>query len=288
MAATGVVPSRFFRAPLPDKDHRTKVTGTPSLEIVSHCWRYAHMLIYQLSSIVLYPPTQSDVVVTVFYTDEDIETKRLLDFIGSHEVGRVRWNWQPLPREQLFRRGIGRNRAALNTRADWIWMTDCDVVFHAGCLDSLADQLRERNDVLLYPRQEHRTTLLADTSALLARARSMLRQDEPLSLLEIDRSEFSPHPLHRAKGEYQIIQGDVARAIGYCDRIPPHQAPARHWCKCREDRVFRWLAGTHGTPIDVPGVYQIRHAEKGRYRKHPVWAGIRGRIRRLQSGIRGG
>lgn len=286
IAATGWAPPHRFRPPLPDRNNRPAAVGYPSLEIVSHCWRYAHMLIYQLSSMVLHPPTTSEVVVTVFHTEEDAETMRLLDFIGSHEVPRVRWNWQPLPGEQLFRRSIGRNRAALNTRADWIWMTDCDVVFHAGCLDSLAERLRGRNDVLLYPRQEYRTALLADTSALLTRARSMLRQDGPLSLLEINPAEFSPHPLHRAKGEYQIIHGDVARAIGYCDRIPPLQTPAPHWCKCREDRVFRWLAGTQGIPIDVDHVYQIRHAHKGRYRSRPAWSGIRSRIRRLQSHIK--
>lgn len=275
IAASGLLPASWFRAALPAEADRAPGPDFPMLEIVSHCWRYAHMLAYQLSSVVNYPPTRLSLIVTVFYAEEDQETRELLAFIGRHPVANVTWNWQPLPREQLFRRGIGRNRAALSTMADWVWMADCDILFHKGCLDTLATELRGRRDVLLFPRQERTTEMLADSCALLQGGRER-------KLVDIDTSVFSLHTRDRAKGAYQIIHGDVARTIGYCDGIPLYQTPARHWCKCYEDRAFRWLAGTQGTPIDVPGVYQIRHLEKGRYQKGSAWSAIRSRIRRMQ------
>jgi hypothetical protein len=275
IAASGLLPASWFRAALPAEADRTPGPDFPTLEIVSHCWRYAHMLAYQLSSVVNYPPTRLNLIVTVLYADEDQETRELLAFIGRHAVANVTWNWLPLPREQLFRRGIGRNRAALSTTADWVWMADCDILFHKGCLDTLAAELRGRRDVLLFPRQERTTEMLADSCAMLQGGRDR-------KLVDIDTSVFNLHTRDRAKGAYQIIHGDVARAIGYCDGIPLYQTPARHWCKCYEDRAFRWLAGTQGTPIDVPGVYQIRHLEKGRYQKGSAWSAIRSRIRRMQ------
>lgn len=275
MAAAGLLPASWFRAPLPDGKTRKAVRSFPSLEIVSHCWRYSHMLSYQLSSFINYPPEKLKAVVSVFFAEEDGETRELLDFISRHNVPNISWNWRPLPKNQLFRRSIGRNQAAFSTRADWIWMTDCDIVFHKDCLDSLADQLCGRNDILLFPRQENRTTMLENTCRMLQNGRA-------LQLVDIDTSAFNPHTLDRAKGEYQIIHGDVARAIGYCDGISLYQTPARRWCKCHEDRVFRWLAGTRGTPVDVAGVYQIRHIDKGRYRNGSIWSGIRSRIRRMQ------
>lgn len=275
VAASGWLPAAWFRDPIPDVSARKPAGEFPALEIVTHCWQYAQMLVYQLSSFVLYPPTKLDVVVTVFFAEEDADTRRLLDFIGGQAVPRVRWNWQPLPKAELFRRGIGRNRAALATRADWIWMTDCDIVFHRGCLDSLADQLRGRRDVLLFPREEKTTPMLPSSNPMLQKGRSA-------QLAEIDPDEFQLHARDRAKGAYQIIHGDVARAIGYCAGIKSCQTPSERWCKCYEDRIFRWLVGTPGTPIEVAGVYQIRHVEKGRYAKGSAWSRLRSKIRRMQ------
>jgi hypothetical protein len=43
------------------------------------------------------------------------------------------------------------------------------------------------------------------------------------------------------------------------------------------------LLRTQGTPLDVQGVYRIRHAEKGRYKGGTMSAGIRGSVRRVES-----
>ncbi len=274
-AASGLLPASWFRAPIPTTGTRRVSGECPSLEIVTHCWQYARMLIYQLSSFIHHPPTRLSLTVTVFYAESDTATVELLDFITQHDIPNVTWNPQPLPEGELFRRGIGRNRAALATQADWVWMTDCDIVFHANCLDSLADQLQGRNDVLVYPRQERTTPMLPENSELL-------QNGQTTRLVDINPSDFDLHERDRAKGAFQIIHGDVARAIGYCNRLRAYQTPADHWCKCYEDRAFRWLVGTQGTPLEVDGVYQIRHIHKGRYRQGAVSARVRSKIRRMQ------
>ncbi len=275
IAASGLLPGSWFRDRLPPVSERRGATGILDLEIVSHCWQYAPMLAYQLSSLVHYPPSRLRVVVTVFYAVEDRNTFKLLEFFSAIEVKNVAWNWQPLPREKLFRRGIGRNMAARSTRAHWVWFTDCDIIFHANCLDSLADELQGRRDTLLFPRQERTTTMLAESDP-------MLQHDATPRLVAIDAAHFTPHNRDRAKGAYQVVHGDVARSIGYCAGIPLYQTPSEHWCKCYEDRVFRWLVGTQGLPIDVEGVYQIRHIHKGRYKKDTAWSKIRSAVRRMQ------
>ena len=55
------------------------------LEIVSHCWHYSRLLTYQLSSLVLHPPTEVAVTVTVFLAEEDEDTVFTLVF--SVEIG---------------------------------------------------------------------------------------------------------------------------------------------------------------------------------------------------------
>jgi hypothetical protein len=278
MAAGGLVPARWFSADLPDETTRAARTGKLTIEIVSHCWNYSHFLAYQLSSLALFPPTKSEVTMTVFHAPDDIGTKGLLRFFDSIDVPGVHWNWQSLPREKLFRRAIGRNQAALASKADWVWFTDCDVLFREGCMETLATMLQGRRDVLVYPKIERVTPLLADSDPLIKKGGIQNHR-----LLDIDDRQFIEHELTRATGPVQITHGDVARACGYCNSLKFYQQPADHWCKAHEDRAFRWLLRTQGTGLDIPGVYRIRHLYKGRYGKHPLSAGLRGNIRRIGS-----
>lgn len=276
-AAGGLIPARWYLPELPPPEQRAARSGRLRLEIVSHCWRYAHLLAYQLSSLVLYPPTRLDVTVTVFHAAEDEDTVALLAFFGALRVPGVNWNWRVLQRGHLYRRAIGRNLAARATRCDWIWFTDCDVVFHAGCLDGLAAALQGRRDALVFPRVEHCTGLLQPTDPLLQATRG------PPRLVDIDRTRFSARQRDRATGPLQVTHGDVARACGYCEGLPVYQRPSRHWPKLREDRAFRWLLRSRGEPIDVPGVYRIQHLSKGRYRGNRLRIVLRSAIRRAQS-----
>lgn len=280
VAASGWVPARWFLRELPGPAARAARSGRLSLEIVSHCWGYAYMQAYQLSALVLYPPADIDVTMTVFYAAEDADTVALLDYFGAIEVPGVTWNWQRLDKYSLFRRAIGRNLAARATRCDWIWFTDCDVVFHAGCLDGLAAALQGRRDTLVFPREERVSELLPPDDPMLAAARGAP------AVVDIDPARFSPQQRGRATGPLQITHGDMARACGYCEQLAVYQKPVERWAKAHEDRAFRWLLRTQGEPVDVPGVHRIRHASKGRYRGEGWLTRLRGALRRLQSIMR--
>ena len=278
LAASGLVPASWFWKVDPSTVDKAARTGRLSLEIVSHCWRYAHFLTYQLSSLARHPTDKLDITMTVFHAPDDPAVKRVLDFFGEVDVPGVAWNWQELPRERLFRRSIGRNLAAKSTEADWIWFTDCDILFHEGCLDALADQLQGRDDALVFPKIGLGTKLLPDDDPILARGR------EGPALLEIPLADFTPYGgvRDKAKGPHQITHGDIARACGYCETIGLYQKPAERWRKTFEDRAFRWLIGTHGTPLDIPAVCQIRHIAKGRYKKDSGFSKLRAFIRKSQ------
>jgi hypothetical protein len=281
-AAGGWVPAGWFAPPPPASEQRAAPTGRLRVEIVSHCWGYAHMLAYQLSSLVLHPPSRLDVTVTVFHAEEDEATVALLAYFGAMHVPGITWNWQRLDTGRLFRRAIGRNLAARATTADWIWFTDCDLLFHAGCLDALAGALQGRRDALVFPLEEKTTPLLEPGDALLEAGRGAPR------LLEIDPGRFEPRQNGRATGPLQITHGDVARACGYCASLAYYQKPSRTWAKAEEDRAFRWLLRTQGEAIDVPGVYRIRHISKGRYRGSRLSNAFRTTLRRIQDRFREG
>ena len=276
IAATGALPASWFRDLDPAGVARARHTGRLSLEIVSHCWRYGHFLTYQLSSLVNHPTDKLDVTMTVYHAPDDESVLRVLRFFEGIDVPGVSWCWQPLPEKRLFRRSIGRNLAARATRANWLWFTDADVVFHEGCLDALADLLQGRDDALVHPRTVLGTSLLLENHEILRQGRAAP------AVRDIPIDEFRPYGgIHdRAKGPYQITHGDVARAFGYCETIGLYQRPAPRWRKAYEDRAFRWLLGTDGTPLDIPGVCQIRHAIKGRYRQGSATGRLRSLVRK--------
>ncbi|MBX2825316.1 MAG: hypothetical protein KTR33_11350, partial [Gammaproteobacteria bacterium] len=98
LAAGSRLPATWFENRVPGIAERQAKTGKLHIEIVSHCWRYSHMMLYQLSSLVLYPPAECTVTMTVCYSEEDTDTKELLDFFAEQTVSSVRWNWLPLHR----------------------------------------------------------------------------------------------------------------------------------------------------------------------------------------------
>ncbi len=232
------------------------------LQIVTHCWRYARLLTYQLSSFVLYPPKNLSLTVTVFHNEEDQRTCEVLRYFGAQKTPNVTWDWQNVAQGQLFRRAIGRNMAALNNEADWVWFTDCDQVFHDGCLDALPVELSGCDSILAFPRFVKISQHLDSRSPLFGN----LSQEPHLAV--IDPSDFSPSRHTRAIGALQIARGDVVRETGYCKDYPKYMKPAKRWQKCFEDVKFRKALGTDGTPIDLPGLYRIEHKAKGRKRLH--------------------
>jgi len=277
-AASGFLPASWFRKVNPAKVDKARRTGKLSLEIVCHCWQYGHFLTYQLSSLVNHASDKLDITMSVFYAEGDESVARVLDFFQDIDVPGVTWNWRLLPKEKLFRRSIGRNLAAKTTTADWIWFTDCDILFHEGCLDTLADELQGRDDILTFPRIGLGTSLMEDDADVLNRGK------EGPAIREIPLEDFYPYggPRSKAKGPYQIMHGDVARACGYCEDIGLYQKPSERWRKTFEDRAFRWIIGSQGTALDVPGACQIRHVSKGRYKQDSFMSRVRMFIRKSQ------
>ena len=271
-----IISPSWFLPQVPSNDELKSYTGRLSIEIVSHCWNYSHLMAYNLSSLVNYPPEKVDVTMTVFYSPEDQGTVNMLEYFSEFKVPGVKWNWRQLPTDQLLRRAIGRNKAALKTQANWIWYIDCDLIFHQGCLDSLASLLKGRTDALLYPRTENITTLMDDEDPILNMGRNP-------NVIDIDPSIFHIRYIPRAVGAYQITHGDIARACGYCNNIRVYQTPTRHWRKTYEDRTYRWLLRTQGITIDIPNIYRIRHSSKGRYSKGTLWSKIRSYVRATES-----
>jgi hypothetical protein len=280
IATTGLVPARWFLKPPRPEDLPAR-SGALDIEIVSHCWQYAHLLAYQLSSLVNFPPQGASVVMTVFHAVEDARTRAMLDFFGGIPAPGITWNWQALPPPELFRRSIGRNTRARETRADWIWFTDCDIVFHRDCIDGLAAELQGRQDLLTYPKFERITPMLTEDDPVLAAERDRPR------IVDIDTTTFTlaANP-PKAKGAYHIVHGDAARRCGYCEQVPVYQRPAERWAKTYEDSAFRWLLGTDGVGLEVPGVHRIRHVHKGRYGDSKAAASLRGSIRRAKESMK--
>lgn len=276
-AVQGLLPARLFAPAPPAAADLAPRTGRLNLEIVSHCWNYHHLHAYQLSSLVLFPPRDVDVTMTVFHSAADRATVELLRYFGAMDVPGVDWNWRPLPESELLRRAIGRNRAALASHADWVWFADCDLMFRDDCLDSLASRLQGSRDSLCYPQQEFVTPLLPPGHPLLSAAAGAP------CVVDVDASLFAPRRITRAVGAYQIVHGDVARATGYCAALPSYQVPTDRWRKTYEDRAFRWLLRTEGVPVAVPGIHRIRHSAKGRYTGGRITNWIRRQVRRIRS-----
>jgi hypothetical protein len=192
------------------------------------------------------------------------------------EIDNITWNFQVMSKSKLFRRGIGRNMAALSTAADWIWFTDCDIIFHENCLDSLADELQGEQGLLFFPEEEKITSMLADDDPMLCK-------DAEPHRIDIETDNFSLYKRsksrEKARGPFQIVHADVARAIGYCEKLAMFQTESKRWRKTYEDCAFRWLLGTCGEPKKIDGVFHIHHITKGRYVKDSAFSQLRSKIR---------
>jgi len=229
-------------------------------QLVSHCWKYSRLLTYQLSSLILHPPLDVHVRMTVFYTPEDTRTQKCLEFFEQQRVPNVLWDWRPLERTRLMRRAIGRNLAARETESDWVWFTDCDMAFGDCTFDVLADVVRESEWQCVYPQRIWINRNHSDGDKAIEAVASPAVSD-------LSYDEFVIKKYRRAIGGVQIVRGDVARTCGYCPRRR-WQRPAENWMQCKEDVTFRRIVArqfeTTWQPIDLPHVYRLRHSDNGR------------------------
>lgn len=230
-----------------------------NLEIVSHCWHYSRLLNYQLSSLIAFAPTATNVIMTVFLTPEDEQTVRVVDYFSHLAEGTsVAIRPWPLARPELMRREIGRNLAALATHADWIWFTDCDHCFGSQSLDALGPALRDVAGPLAFPQHIwiHKTHALGDAA--------IDRLPEVPAIATLIADEFVQKQNHRAIGGLQIARGEVMRNRGYLKNSKIQRQTANTWQRCIGDTRFRRDLNTPGTGIDIPNLFRIRHSRIGR------------------------
>ncbi len=269
-----VLPLSWF-APKAPRPNDLSVAASPiQLQIVSHCWNYAHLSLFQLSSLVNYPPKDCQLTYTLFYAEEDEGMKNLVARFSQMDIPNITWDWQVLPKAELFRRAIGRNKAALASKADWIWFADCDLIFHEGCLDSVVKAVAGKLTGMVFPDHEGITDLLPPEHPMLNQHAGRT------GTIDVDPSLFHRNAIYKAKGAFQIVHGDVARAVGYCSSIPVYQSPSEQWRKTYEDTVFRRVIEYEGEAVDIINLYRIRHAEKGRYSKGTHLSALRKRLRK--------
>ena len=274
-AASGIFPARWL-FDVPEKPLLEQPSGKPdSVEIVSHCWNYSHLLRYQLQSLINNAPQSFKLTLTVFYSAEDTDTVELLNDTKAVTVRNVSWNFIQLSTEELLRRAIGRNKAAKETKADWIWFTDCDLLFGEETFSSLNEALTCQDSILVFPGTVQRTSLLEKQDELL-------NSDQTKVSDCMQRDCVKQHTFEKATGPVQIVRGDIARQYGYCEQLDCYQQPKERWVKTYEDRTFRWLLGSHGQPIDVEDVGIIRHVEKGRYKKQSPLSKLRETNRKIK------
>jgi len=270
-----VLPAHWFGPKPPHVNQLATTDGRLKIEIVSHCWQYAHLAVYQLSSLQNYPPQNFDLTYTFYYSPEDKATETLVEKFASRDIPNVKWQWKTMSSNELFRRAIGRNQASINTDADWIWFADCDLIFHAGCLDSLAESLRSARTRLAYPASEQITELLPSDHPMVNLATS-----NPV-VVDIDPTMFRYNKIEKAKGAFQVVHGDVARHCGYCKDLTFYQNPTDRWRKTFEDTAFRRLISDEGLPVPVTGLHRIRHQVKGRYANQSKISNLRQTIRKV-------
>ncbi len=228
-----------------------------SIEIVSHCWRYTRLLTYQLSSLFSNPPVTVEVLMTVFLTESDEPTVRVMDFFEQHATPQnIRVRRWTLPQKELMQRAIGRNLAAKATVADWVWLADCDYYFGEGALDAIPDAFASKRTELLYPKRIYGTDhptgdrLIEDASG------------EP-RLLTINPDDFTPLKYSRAIGGVQIVRGDTLRTKGYCSGSKLLKRRPGKWRDTVGDVHFRRTLNSRGVKAPIPNVFRIRHSQRG-------------------------
>lgn len=242
-----------------------------SIEIVSHCWSgndapvYHCLLKYQIDSLYLLSMFEDfcedlKITLTVCHSLEDVRTCRVVQEGRKALLSTgVNLNSIELPPEQLFRRAIGRNQAALACESDVIWFTDCDHCFagpvllaaHAKCLEADTNYVHPMV-IAIHERHEYGDQLIEDWDLK-------------------DLAFFGPDTQYvdkamRPIGGLFVVKGDWARENGYLNGTGWVDAvKADHFKRCKCDVAFRKSIGP-STASDIQGVYRIRHSKCGRDR----------------------
>lgn len=226
------------------------------IEIISHCFgpKYASLLNYHLSSLVLNETKKTTIVATVIYITEDHATEIVLKYFSKIERPWIRWNFIPMAAEMVYQRPIGRNITARLTSADIVWFADCDHVFGDNCLDALYPF---PGDGIYYPSMlsvcERRHTICAINTVIKCEVVTP-------NILNIDQTQFTPISIRRAIGGLQIVSGDTARKCGYLPNDEKWQRPLKKYS--RDDGSAFWrdqliASGVAHEKFTLPNLYRF-------------------------------
>ena len=232
-----------------------------SIEIVTHCWaknvpQYATFLRAQLSSIIAYEPCVEHSVTVCYSEDDPFTTGVVLEY--QH---RMNLKKMPMENNRLWRRCIGRNAAAMDSKHDVIWFTDCDYLFGRWCLESVVGSWHaNQKPDLMWPE-----IYLANNDKT--------RIDEFSKVNEKSTGDILPcldgwvyKRFDRAIGGVQIVSGKYARQHGYLHKSKRWHRPAETpFPDFRDDVVFRetLLKQGRAVPIQPPNLFRMRHTEVG-------------------------
>ena len=240
------------------------------IEVVSHCYAVKHPLFagalqYQLSSLVAYS-LQHDkgvkLVATICFCWEDQITHHVVSWFQENAPS-IRVCKMGMSSQELGRRSIGRNLAAKTTAADIIWFADVDQVYE--------NDIFHRLSAMPWPEENgRRASMVFPRDIMIHRSHQLGDQVLQHGLDSIgttclpDLTEFVPKRYFRAIGGVQIVDGNLARDIGYLDGHRFYQQPrvdGRVLGDFKDDRAYRGACVKHGpiVQIDLPGVYRMRH-----------------------------
>jgi len=234
------------------------------IEIVSHCFaeelpQYAACLHYQICSLVLQKPTKVQVCLTVCFCASDERTLKVIrngNKLFSKYKG-LQLAVKILPRNEIGRRSIGRNKVAMGSIGDIIWFADVDQVFRDGILDRLGTMEWPGENAMVFPKE-----IMIHQDHATGDERTSAVDLDHLEFEAIKSKEFVPKKYNRAIGGVQIVRGDFAREHGYLNHDGKWQQPTdKPFGDFRDDIAYRNFCSDHGgvIPIDLPGLCRLRH-----------------------------
>ena len=236
-----------------------------TLRIITHCYstklpHYAAFLKLQMSSLQLYPAKNVDVVFEVCHSPFDHQTIGLLhQWFNVDKTFKL--NMRSMLEPRLFRRAIGRNEAALQSKEDAVWFCDADYFFGPNCIDSLAINWPSNASLVFPPEvQIHKTHEIGDSVA--ARA---IEASEAIIDLDTSPELFTTKRYGRAIGGVQIVDGSYVRDRGYLNGSHKYLKPVKDGEKIfvtKGDVAFRsqcFNDGLISRPVSLPSLYRLRH-----------------------------
>lgn len=231
------------------------------VEVVTHCWKYARSLAYQMSGLILDPP-KCEVQLTIYWNEEDEATRKTITTLYPQLPVNVHLAPRCLDKPKLFRRAIGRNEACLQSLAGaCLILTDADYVWPGGAIDEVLANGLTPETGFTFPAYYWKQVDHATGDAYLAK-------QVPPQVLGIDPRDFENCRIGKGIGGLQIFRADVARQYGYLNGtrwMNPHKGEKMACCRC--DAAWRgWIAERGHRPKDFEGgmPWRIRHSVKGR------------------------